>query len=69
MNLTREGELRLFRNINGVNKTWGIDNSRVSYTDSNQIVHLRRNQGVAKAKFIKFINKDGGRDKVFEGVD
>lgn len=64
MDLTREKELTLFRNVNGKHKKWSTRGSRVSYMESNQIRYLRENQGKSKAKLIRFI-MNTGIDKEF----
>lgn len=56
--MTREQELQMFRNINGVSKKWNIEGSRRSFIDSNHPRHLRENQGKAKSKLIKHIIKN-----------
>lgn len=57
----RKEELELFRKVNGVNSTWNKE-GRYSYTNSNSPKHLRQNQGFAKAKFIKYLIKEGRLD-------
>ena len=70
MNLVKkETELKLFRNINGLKKTWDVDSSRISFRDSNEEIHLRQNQGKAKAKFIKAFLSEDGKRKILKGVD
>ena len=68
MQLTREQELKLFRNVNGVNSKWKDKNNRISFIDSNRQVHLRQNQGKVKAKFIKKFITELGRNEILKGV-
>ena len=61
-------KLRLFRNVNGMNRNWYPEGMRRGYKNSIHPSPIRENHGSIKSSFCYTFIKEEGKSKILKGV-